>query len=576
MRINVWREKSLSDNQIRQIRGLVSETGIGSLLAKLYVLRGITDKETYDIFNNQGCGSLHDPFLYRDMDKAIERLNLAICRSEKILIYGDFDVDGVTSVSLVYRYLSNYYSRLGFYIPQRETEGYGVSMAGVDYAADNGFTLVIALDCGIKDVKSIKYAQSKNIDFIVCDHHNPSDELPCAVAVLDAKREDNTYPYTELSGCGVGYKLMEAFAKSNGYSKESLLPVMDVLAMSIASDIVPLTGENRSLLKSGLQRINNEPSVGVYALIEKCGLQGGKIGINDLVYQFGPRINAAGRIESADTAVKLLIAEDISVANRYLENVSQNNDTRRELDRETTKQALADIANDPDFASRCSTVVFNPEWKKGVVGIVASRIIETYYKPTVVLTGNEEIIHGSARSVAGFDLYSAIKACESDLVAFGGHDFAAGLSLRRDKLGDFKAHFEEYVSQHITEEQKVPVIEYDTEISFSDISRKFFDDLQLFQPFGPENPQPVFVTRGVYNVAATRLVGQESEHLRLEVSDGSINDKLIGIAFNMKDFYAPLYQGKKVDICYTIEENIFRGRSSLQLMVRDIKLSVES
>ncbi len=573
MRANIWREKSLSDNQIQQIKRLFSETGISPLLAKLYVLRDITDSEKYNAFNNQGSGSLHDPFLYRDMDKAVQRLNLAIDRNEKILIYGDFDVDGVTSVSLVYRYLSNYYSRLGFYIPQRETEGYGVSFAGVEYAADNGYSLVIALDCGIKDIESIKYAQSKNIDFIVCDHHNPSDKLPCAVAVLDAKRKDNTYPYTELSGCGVGYKLMEAFAKSNSYPKETLLPVLDVLAMSIASDIVPLTGENRALLKSGLQRINNAPSIGVSALIDKCGLQRGNIGINDLVYQFGPRINAAGRIESADTAVKLLTAEDMGVANRYLENVTQNNDIRRELDRVTTKQALADIANDPDFTSRCSTVVFNPEWKKGVVGIVASRIIETYYKPTVVLTGSEDIIHGSARSVAGFDLYSAIKACESDLVTFGGHDFAAGLSLRRDKLDDFKKHFEEYVSQHITDEQKLPLIEYDTVIAFSDISRKFFDDLQLFQPFGPENPQPVFVTRGVYNVAATRLVGQDSEHLRLEVSDGSINDKLIGIAFNMKDFYAPLCQGKKVDICYTIEENIYKGRSSLQLMVKDIKQS---
>ena len=573
MQTAIWKQKTLTDCELHQVRQLVANTRISPLLAKLYIKRGLLSQEQIDAFLAPDGSSLHSPFLYLDMDKAVKRLNQAVSAKEKILIYGDYDVDGTTSIALVYRYLSNYYTNIGFYVPNRETEGYGVSVAGVDFARENNYSLVIALDCGIKDAKTISYAKTVGIDFIVCDHHNPDEHVPDAVAVLDAKRDDNTYPYSELSGCGVGYKLMQAFAQANGYSEETLEPLLDLLAMSIASDIVPLTGENRALLIRGLKRINTNPSVGVKAIIANCELTLGEIGISDLVFQIGPRINASGRMDSADEAVKLLIATDEADAQKHFLNINASNEKRREFDLLTTQQALAQIEADAQYKFKSSTVVFNPEWKKGVVGIVASRLIEKYYKPTIVLTESSGIISGSARSVSDFDLYSAIKACADDLIAFGGHDFAAGLSMKPDKLDDFKRHFEQYVSSNITEQQKLPLIQYDAEISFSDITPAFFSEIKRLEPFGPENEQPVFVTRGVYNIAASRLVGQTQEHLRLEVSDGSIRDKMIGIAFNKKEFYQPLSEGRKIDICYTLEENVFRGRRSIQLHVKDIKLT---
>ncbi len=569
----IWRQKQLTSEQSEQVKQLVTACGVSPILARLYVQRGIVSRQDIELFTEPSLATLHDPFLYKDMDKAVDRLNKAIGSGEKILVYGDYDVDGTTSIALVYRYLSGYHNNLGFYVPDRDTEGYGISMSGIDYAHQNGYTLIIALDCGIKDIAEVDFGNSLGIDFIICDHHNADGELPNAIAVLDAKRPDNTYPYCELSGCGVGYKFMQAFAIRNGYAPATLEPLLDLLAMSIASDIVPLTGENRSLIIMGLKRINSEPSLGVKTLLNKCEIQPGSANINDLVFKIGPRINASGRIDSAEAAVHLLISDHPEDAQKYCTIIDSLNTQRRDLDRQTTEQALAQIEANQHNQTKVTTVVYDPNWAKGVVGIVASRLIERYYRPTIVLTNANGLIGGSARSVSDFDLYNAIKACADDLETFGGHNFAAGLSLKPEKLESFMLHFEQYVAEHITDEQKIPHIEYDMEIKLSDISRNFFNDIQKLQPYGQSNPQPVFVTRGVYNIAATRLVGQTLDHLRLEISDGSINGKMIGIAFGMKDFYEPLHEGKKVDICYTIEENVFRGYSSIQLHVKDIKLS---
>ncbi|MBR3565899.1 MAG: single-stranded-DNA-specific exonuclease RecJ [Paludibacteraceae bacterium] len=571
----IWKKKVLTDRQIIIQQDLVKNLLISPLLAKLYVERNLTTQDEINSFLQPKQSSLHDPFLYKDMDKAVERLNKAITSQENILIYGDYDVDGTTSVALVYRYLSKYYNKLFFYVPDRDTEGYGISIQGVDFAFEKKCTLVIALDCGIKDFEAIDYGNIKSIDFIVCDHHNPGDSLPNAIAVLDAKREDNTYPYNELSGCGVGFKFMQAFAIKNDFPQETLLPLLDVLAMSIASDIVPLTGENRLLIQMGLQRINTEPSIGVAAMLESCELTIGKITISDLVYKIGPRINASGRIDTADEAVKLLISSDKTEAKKHCDIIESLNKQRRDLDRQTTEQALAQLDLDPTTPTKAANVVYSPNWAKGVVGIVASRIIEKHYKPTIVLTDSNGLISGSARSVSDFDLYSAIKACADDLESFGGHDFAAGLTLKSENLKKFKQDFEHIVAQTITQEQKTPLIEYDEEISFADITRDFFNIIQSLEPYGQDNPQPVFITRGVYNVAGTRLVGQNQEHLRLEVSDGTINSRMIGIAFNQKEFYEPLSRGEKVDICYTLEKNEFRGTISIQLHIKDIKLSTK-
>ena len=567
----IWRERQLTDQQLRLQQQLTEQLPVSPVLAKLYAQRNLATQQDIERFINPKESELHDPFLYKDMDKAVERLNKAIRNGEKILIYGDYDVDGTTSVALVYRYLHHHYTNLGFYVPERDTEGYGVSIKGVDFAANNKFTLIIALDCGIKDTESINYGKEKGIDFIICDHHNPDEELPEAVAVLDAKRPDNTYPYTELSGCGVGYKFMQAYAITNHHDPQLLEPLYDLLALSIASDIVPLTGENRILLSLGLRRLNNNPSLGLAMLLHTCELKQGEIDINDIVFKIGPRINASGRIDSANEAIRLMITEDKQEALDCCKAINEHNQQRRDLDRQTTEEALKQLAEDPAASSYFSTVVYDANWPKGVVGIVASRLIEKYYKPTIVLTESNGLISGSARSVAGFDLYSAIKACAGDLEAFGGHTFAAGLSMKPEKLNDFKLHFEEYVATNISNEQKVPTIEYDQEISFSQITG-IFNDVRSLQPYGQDNPQPVFVTRGVRDSGGSRTVGQKGEHLRLEVTDGSNNVKMTGIAFNKGGFYRHLHEGGKVDICYTLEENVFRNNRTIQLHVKDIQL----
>ena len=532
-----------------------------------------SELERVRLFLRPSLTMLHDPFLYRDMDKAIDRLCDAIEHGEKILVYGDYDVDGTTSVALVYSFLSKYCTHnIDYYVPDRYSEGYGVSFKGVDYAADNGFTLIIALDCGIKDNPRIDYAAIKGIDFIVCDHHTPGEDLPKAVAVLDAKRADNTYPYDELSGCGVGFKFLQALCIRRQMPLEYLFEYLDLVAVSIISDIVSMTGENRVLAYYGLKKINENPMTCIAAIKTDAGLAEKSITVDDALFAIGPRINAAGRMRSGMDAVKLLISNDFYEAVDFAKEISHCNDDRKEADRNITESALAMLQSDPENDQKSSTVVCGDEWHKGVVGIVASRLTETYYRPTIVLSRNGDMLTGSARSVSDFNLYDAIDSCRQYLTAFGGHKFAAGLSMKADVYDDFRRDFEDYVSSHIQDHQKRPTITIERYISFSEINDDFYQKLQYFQPFGPENPEPIFATRGVVNYGKTRAVGKEmpQKHLRLEVMDAS-QTKMVGIGFGLAAFADILKSGKPVDICYTVVQNDFNGRKSLQLMVKDIK-----
>ncbi|MCR5454529.1 MAG: single-stranded-DNA-specific exonuclease RecJ [Bacteroidales bacterium] len=526
------------------------------------------------LFLRPSLDALHDPFLYLDMDKAVARLSKAIDSGENIMIYGDYDVDGTTSVALVYSFLHKYCTQnISFYIPNRYSEGYGVSFMGIDTAVERGCGLIIALDCGIKDNPRIEYAATKGIDFIVCDHHNPGEELPKAYAVLDAKRPDNTYPYNELSGCGVGFKLLQALCISRNIAIENLYEFLDLVAVSIISDIVPMTGENRILAYFGLKKINEDPMTCIAAIKTDAGLAEKNITVEDALFAIGPRINAAGRMRSGMDAVKLLICNDFNEACSFAREISRCNDDRKETDRNITESALAMLEADPDNSHKTSTVVCGDEWHKGVVGIVASRLTETYYRPTIVLSRNGDMLTGSARSVSDFNLYDAIDSCRQYLTAFGGHKFAAGLSMKAEVYDDFRREFEEYVSRHIQEHQKHPSITIERYITFDEITDDFYQKLQEFQPYGPENPEPIFATRGVVNYGKTRAVGKESpqKHLRLEVIDSS-QAKMVGIGFGLAAFADILKAGKAVDICYTVAQNVFNGKTSLQLMVKDIKM----
>lgn len=529
---------------------------------------------------------LHDPFLYHDMDKAVCRIAKAIESNERILVYGDYDVDGTTSVALVYSFLKEFYNNIDYYIPDRYTEGYGVSFKGVDYAASTGCGLIISVDCGIKDNARIEYATYKGIDFIVCDHHTPGADLPRAVAVLDAKRTDNTYPFNELSGCGVAFKLMQAYCQYANISEEKLLKYIDLVAVSIISDIVPMRDENRILAYAGLRKLNCEdieykgqnlamsPLPPFRAIINEAGLKDIHITVSDSLFLIGPRINAAGRMKSGREAVNLLVCTDIDEATRYAKEIAHYNDDRKEADREITESALATLANDPDNVKNCSTVVYGDNWHKGVVGIVASRLTETYYRPTIVLSKKDNMLTGSARSVSDFNIYDAIDSCRKYLTAFGGHAFAAGLSMKFEDFNNFKHDFEQYVCKHVTESQRKPTILIDQELKFSELTDTFYDRLQMFQPFGPENPEPIFVTYGVYNAGNTRAVGKDEpkKHLRFEVTDGTVK-MITGIGFGFAGFESTIKSGEKVDICYTVSRNYYNGVSSIQIMVKDVRKS---
>lgn len=567
-----WKIKDSGDPG--EIKHLSEVLNIDKVLSGLLVSRGINSFEKAKLFFRPQLSDLYDPFLMKDMDKAVERIQRAISNKEKILVYGDYDVDGTTSVALIYSFFSEFYSNLDYYIPHRYSEGYGISYKGIDSAIENGQTLVIALDCGIKAVEKIKYANQNKIDFIICDHHYPGDTIPEAYAVLDPKRNDCTYPFKNLSGCGVGFKLIQAFAQNNHIAFERVVPYLDLVAVSIASDIVQLTDENRILAYYGLQQLNVSPRTGLKAIIKIAGMEGCSLTIDDVVFKIGPRINAAGRIESGKKAVELLVADDDKNAFELGTRINSYNQRRKNIDNSITQEALEMIKSDEQLKDRNSTVLFNPNWHKGVIGIVASRLTETYYRPTVILTESNGMATGSARSVVGFDLYQAIDACSNLLENFGGHMFAAGLIMKIENIPAFQEKFEEVVSKTITPEQLQQQVEIDAEINLKDITPKFFNILKQFQPFGPGNMSPTFLSEEVVDNGCGRIVGSTNDHLKLElIQEEDPLHPYPAIAFQQAHHFATISKGIPFDICYSIEENEFRGNTTLQLRIKDMKFS---
>ena len=565
-----WNYRPITPEQAEASQRLAKELGISPILGRLLVERGITSMTAARKFFRPQLQDLHDPFLMKDMDKAVERLNKAMGKKERILIYGDYDVDGTTAVALVYKFIQQFYSNIDYYIPDRYNEGYGVSMKGVDYAAKTGVKLVIVLDCGIKAVEEIAYAREKGIDFIICDHHVPDETLPPAVAILNAKRADNTYPYEHLSGCGVGFKFMQAFAQNNGIEFHHLIPLLDLVAVSIASDIVPIMGENRILAYHGLKQLNSNPSVGMKAIIDVCGLADKEITVGDIVFKIGPRINASGRIQNGKEAVELLIEKEFPAAMEKAGQINQYNETRKDLDKAMTEEANRIVEALENFDDRRSIVIYNEAWHKGVIGIVASRLTEIYYRPAVVLTCANGLATGSARSVSGFDVYKAIEDCRDLLENFGGHTYAAGLSMKVENVPAFTKRFEDFVARHILPEQTSAVIDIDAEIDFKDITHKFFTDLKKFNPFGPENTKPVFCTHRVYDYGTSKVVGRDQEHIKLELVDNKSNNVMNGIAFGQSSHVRYIKTKRSFDICYTIEENTHK-KGEVQLQIEDIK-----
>lgn len=549
---------------------LSNDLGISPILGKLLVDRGIHSTAEAKRFFRPQLNELLDPFLFKDMDKAVDRLNEALGARERILVYGDYDVDGCTAVALVYKFPQQFYSNIDYYIPDRYEEGYGVSRKGVDYAYETGVKLVIVLDCGIKATEEIAYAKERGIDFIICDHHVPDDILPPAVAILNAKRVDATYPYQHLSGCGVGFKLMQAFAISNGIEFSNLIPLLDLCAISIASDIVPILGENRVLAYHGLRQINANPSTGVKAIIDVCGLTDREITISDIVFKIGPRINASGRMQNGKEAVALLVEKNCKIARKEAEKINHYNDQRKDLDKSMTEQANQIVKSFDHKHEHKAIVIYNEEWHKGVIGIVASRLTEIYYKPSIVLTRDDDMATGSARSVSGFDVYKAIESCRDLLDNFGGHTYAAGLSLRIENIPEFERRFVEYVDQNILPEQTKAELNIDAYLHFNDINHKFFADLKKFNPFGPDNHKPIFCTEHVYDYGTSKVVGREQEHIKLELVDNQSNNVMNGIAFGQSSQARYIKTKRSFDIVYSIEENTYK-RGDIQLQIEDIR-----
>ena len=562
---------------------LAAALRISPVLANLLVQRGIDTVEKAEKFFKPSLADLHDPFLMKDMEKAVERVERAVANQEKIMVYGDYDVDGCTAVALVYKFLRQIgHKNLMFYIPDRYTEGYGISIKGIDLAARKGVGLIIALDCGIKATEKVVYAKTKGVDFIICDHHLPAEEIPKAVAVLDPKRVDCSYPFDELSGCGVGFKLVQAYAQKNRIPFEQISPLLDLLVVSIASDIVPLVGENRILAHYGLELLNRAPAKGLLSTIKICGLDKHNITIDDIVFKIGPRINAAGRMRMDENdenaapsggyaAVNLLVENNESDAEDYGSIIDAFNQDRKSIDRHVTQEAHEIIESDPELKNRKSTVIYNPRWMKGIVGIVASRLIETYFRPTVVLTQSNGFATGSARSVPGFDLYQAVESCADLLENFGGHTYAAGLSLKEENLDAFTQRFLKLAADEIIPEQMTPQIDIDAVLDLQDINSKFMSELKKMNPFGPDNQKPVFCSLGVKDYGTSKLVGKDLEHIKLELIDDKSNTPIHGIAFGMRQHNTHIKNMKPFNICYTIEENTYNGNTSLQLMVKDIK-----
>ncbi|MEX0987993.1 MAG: single-stranded-DNA-specific exonuclease RecJ [Bacteroidales bacterium] len=555
-----------------EVLALSRSLAVNKVLSNLLVQRGIHTFEAARVFFRPELSQLHDPFLMKDMDVAVERIMAAIKSDESVMVYGDYDVDGTTAVALMYSFLKDHLKNLDYYIPDRYSEGYGVSTKGIDYADEKGHRMIIALDCGIKAVDKVAYARSKGIDFIICDHHTPGGQLPEAVAVLDPKRADCNYPYKELSGCGVGFKLIQALAQAMGIEFETITHLLDLVVVSIASDIVPINGENRVLAFHGLQKLAYSPRKGLEAIKNVAGFSGNDITIEEIVFKIGPRLNAAGRMESGRTAVELLVSEDMDQAMTISKNINNINIERRDVDTTITRQAVEMIQKDKEMQLQKSTVLYNPEWHKGVIGIVASRLMDHYYRPTIILTKSNGLATGSARSVNGFDLYQAIESCSDLLENFGGHKYAAGLTMKVNNIKPFTKRFEEYIHDNIDADQLIPVVEIDTELQLGEIDDKFVRVLKQFSPFGPENMAPVFFTENVSDNGMGKRVGTEGDHLKLNLVQEENPYKVYpAIAFQKGKMFEQIAEGKSFDICFSVEENEYRGRRTIQLNVRDLK-----
>ena len=560
-----WTYEEPTADETAAATALAREVNIHPALGRLLLKRGIkTATEARRFFRPQ-LSDLHDPFLMNDMQVAVDRLNQALGRKEHIMVYGDYDVDGCTAVALVYKFLSQFYSNIDFYIPDRYEEGYGISRKGIDFAAEMGVKLIIVLDCGIKAVEEVAYAREKGIDFIICDHHVPDDELPPAVAMLNPKRHDNRYPYTHLSGCGVGFKFMQAFATSNGIEFNKLSSLLDLCAVSIASDIVPIMGENRILAC-----LNTNPSIGLRAIVEVCGLSERELSMSDIIFKIGPRINASGRMQNGKEAVELLVEKDYQAALEKAGCINLYNEARKDLDKQMTDEAFKQVEQLPGLDDRRSVVIYNESWHKGVIGIVASRLTEQYYRPAVVLTRSDGVATGSARSVSGFDVYKAVQSCSDLLENFGGHTYAAGLSMKVENVPEFAERFEAYVQKHIMDTQTEATLAIDAYLDFKDVTFKFYQQLKRFAPFGPQNERPVFCTRRVYDYGTSKVVGRGQEHIKLELVDNKSNNVMNGIAFGQSSQARYIKTKRAFDICYAVEENTHK-RGEVQLQIEDIR-----
>ena len=565
-----WTYEEPTADETAAATALAREVNIHPALGRLLLKRGIkTATEARRFFRPQ-LSDLHDPFLMNDMQVAVDRLNQALGRKEHIMVYGDYDVDGCTAVALVYKFLSQFYSNIDFYIPDRYEEGYGISRKGIDFAAEMGVKLIIVLDCGIKAVEEVAYAREKGIDFIICDHHVPDDELPPAVAILNAKRFDSTYPYPHLSGCGVGFKFMQAFATSNGIEFNKLSSLLDLCAVSIASDIVPIMGENRILACQGLRCLNTNPSIGLRAIVEVCGLSERELSMSDIIFKIGPRINASGRMQNGKEAVELLVEKDYQAALEKAGCINLYNEARKDLDKQMTDEAFKQVEQLPGLDDRRSVVIYNESWHKGVIGIVASRLTEQYYRPAVVLTRSDGVATGSARSVSGFDVYKAVQSCSDLLENFGGHTYAAGLSMKVENVPEFAERFEAYVQKHIMDTQTEATLAIDAYLDFKDVTFKFYQQLKRFAPFGPQNERPVFCTRRVYDYGTSKVVGRGQEHIKLELVDNKSNNVMNGIAFGQSSQARYIKTKRAFDICYAVEENTHK-RGEVQLQIEDIR-----
>ena len=570
-----WNYTPPADAQVNVAKDLGEKLGISPILASLLIRRGITTESAAKRFFRPQLADLINPFLMKDMDAAVDRLNDAMGHKERILVYGDYDVDGCTAVALVYKFLRQFYSNIDYYIPDRYDEGYGVSKKGIDFAKETGVKLIIILDCGIKAIEEITYAKEQGIDFIICDHHVPDEVMPPAVAILNPKRPDDSYPFKNLCGCGVGFKFMQAFAKNNNIPFSRLVPLLDFCAVSIAADLVPVVDENRILAFHGLKQLNQNPSLGLKAIVDICGLNGRELSMSDIIFKIGPRINASGRMENGKKSVDLLVEREYSLALDQAKHIDEYNEQRKDVDRQMTEEANQIVARLESQKHQSSIVLYDEHWKKGVIGIVASRLTEIYFRPTVVLTRDENLATGSTRSVAGFDVYAAIKSCRDLLLNFGGHTYAAGLTMKWADVKEFRKRFQAYVEEHIEPEQREAILDIDAVIDFKDITKKLHTDLKRFAPFGPGNPKPLFCTLDVYDFGTSKVVGREQEHIKLELVDSKSNNVMNGIAFGQSASARYIKSKRSFDIAYTIEDNVFK-RGAVQLQIEDIRPTEES